>query len=347
MNIAFCVNSPKVRLGSETHRGRWPALWINKYTQHNAAWFSSDELRETGCIDVLKKFDVVVFHKQEAANRRAAQWLAKYSPDTVIVFDTDDYEGKLWPEYLFNAWLYSVETRPSHVMPEADGYTVASAPLGDLYSDVGITRVIENAFDVNHRAYRPARQEYFNDRLKIVWGGGASHQRDMALMMSLGIFETILSAFDADFWIYGLWPENRRRKIGRGEVLGAPGAPHDTYMPQYFADASVMFAPLVQDEFNGCRSTLKLVEAGCCGKTIVASRTPSYEAYKGADAVFLVDNDHDSWCDVLSDLLRDEELREQYGRMNYDAVMTHYTAEIVTDQRIRFYEQLREMKCTR
>lgn len=347
MNIAYITNGHDVRLGSETHRARWPALWVNRYTDHSAAWYSGVEIRETGCMDVLRRYNVVVLHKQEHTNRRVAEWLARNHPSCVIVFDTDDLEAELWPEYALNAWLADIVTDPRDVMPEADGYTVASAPLAEIYGRLGPTQLVENAFDVNHAAYHPTQQTYYNDRVKIAWGGGGSHVRDIAMVRGLGLFDHVTANYDADIWIYGLYPESRRKRLGRGEIILRPGLMHDKYLPEYFSDATFLFAPLVNDRFNACRSTLKLVEAGFARKAIIATAMHSYRSYRGIAGVVLVENERDAWCRAADDLINNPDRRREYAEANHDAAMTYHTAEVVTKQRINFYMQLREMKCTR
>jgi glycosyltransferase involved in cell wall biosynthesis len=105
-----------------------------------------------------------------------------------------------------------------------------------------------------------------------------------------------------------------------------------------YYDATCLFAPLVQDNFNGYRSTLKLVEAGVAGKTVVASRVASYETYEGG--AVLVSNTKEDWYNAFKAMIERPEQRKALAQENYQTVRREYSAQVLTEKRIRYYKEV-------
>jgi glycosyltransferase involved in cell wall biosynthesis len=112
------------------------------------------------------------------------------------------------------------------------------------------------------------------------------------------------------------------------------------YIHNLYYDATALFAPLVQDNFNGYRSTLKLVEAGVAGKTIVASRVESYEEYEGRSGVVLVDNRKEQWYNAFRAIIDHPEHRQHLAAINHQTVKREYDAKVLTDKRIQYYTEV-------
>lgn len=329
-------------------RAIWPATWINRYTEHHAVAYGIDDLRDPSHRYGMHKYDVIVFHKQHPAFLEISEWLHKTHPQIVQVFDTDDYEQQIFDSLYPLWWFQQLGTDPESMFPHADGFTVASYPIFNEFANlVGKPcTVVENGFDLNLISNRPLRKQYFNGTLKIAYGGGTTHARDLAVLLKTGALQELCENYDVDFYVYGILPRDIDKpvKFKRGEIHCRRGVSINTYIEDLYGDAHALFAPLTQDSFNGYRSTLKLVEAGVSGKTIVASDVETYRHYLGRDSVTLVDNTPSAWYYALEKVITDHEFAVSQGENNRRTVEDHYNAELLTQQRITFYTTLLNQK---
>jgi len=339
LNIAFYMENNQGRAGSAIMRMRWPALWINKFTEHFVSVYTQHDAIEEGHRDIIKKFDVLVFHKQLPPFDDIAEWTKKRFPEKVIVYDTDDLDCEADHAYL-NFFMQGMETDPAKLFSHADGITVASVPLYDIFSQYKPTAVLENGFDTTLSVNQPRTDEYFNDFIKVVWGGGPSHDRDITMFLKMGVAQQLADEYDVDFYFYGVVQKERVIQHKRGTIALKLGERLDMYVERLYSDASFTIAPLINDTFNGHRSTLKLVEAGVNGKTCIASNVETYRYYPSG-TITLVNNTADEWYEAIRKHIEDAQYTKARGRLNRQVVETHYSGETLAKQRIAFYQQLR------
>lgn len=326
-------------------RATWPSLWINRYTEHFASVFSAEDLKDPQHRYGMKKYDVFVFHKQHPAFQEIAKWIRQTMPDKVIVFDTDDYEAEIF-DSLYPLWYFQqLDTKPELCMPEADGYTVASWPLLKVFNDKPCM-LAENGFDLRLIGNRPVKTQYFNDRIKFAYGGGVTHARDLTMLLKMGVLQELCETFDVDFYVYGVLKGHVEKPVEfrRGAIYSRPGVDINSYIEALYGDATALFAPLVQDRFNDYRSTLKLVEAGVSGKTIVASKVETYDHYAGRESVTLVNNNPSDWYYAFEKVINEPYFTETQGAKNRKCVEDNYSAEVLTEQRIAFFTKLLNSK---
>ncbi len=319
-------------------RAVWPALWINKFTEHNAWVISAHEAGHPAHTDLVCKMDVVVFHKAHPANLRLAHY-AKAAGCTII-YDTDDLDTDAFNEFHTAYYVSDIAESIEWFRSNSQGFVVASRPLLDHYDGV----MIENGFDTTLPMFQAHPEDYFHGNhgrhYKIAWGGSSTHARDMAMFYRLGVIEEICNTLPVDFVLYGLEKGEFVKQFDKGKLICKPLHPQgiEWYIYEYYYDADILIAPLIQDTFNDHRSTLKLVEAGIAGKTIVASNTRGYQAYR-RDGVSLVDNTFDQWTTALRELILNDALRDERSKFNMNAAYELYSAETLTQQRIEYFEE--------
>lgn len=346
MNLAFYGEN--IGSGCSTFRVRHPSHWINRYTEHQATYYPIEAASEYGHKDVFHKYDGFVFHKQIPMFNQFAKYIREKYPDKFIVFDTDDLDSMRFTDFYLEVFFTKLETEPETLFHDGHGVTVGSVPLLKWYSHKPAA-VIENGFDTNLSIFRkPEREQYFNDQIKIVYMGGGSHKRDLEMLLRLEVLQQICSEYPVDIWIYGIVRSAKGVGMisdvpyGKGSIYTRAGTRVDRYPADLLKTASLVIAPLIQDTFNGHRSTLKLVEAGLMGLPVVASNVETYRQYKGQHGIQLVDNDADSWYKALVLMIEDEKRRDSMGEYNRACVEQYYSAEYLTDQRIAFYNRVRE-----
>lgn len=91
--------------------------------------------------------------------------------------------------------------------------------------------------------------------------------------------------------------------------------------PQYIKSFDIGIAPLVHNDFNICKTPLKLMEYGAVGIPYIASKIAPYQRYhleSNKVGGFLCQN-HDDWITSFEKLIDDSKLRKKMGSdlMNY------------------------------
>jgi len=334
-------------------RGVWPSSWINKFTDHSATFYSQKELTLPDSWAQFINSDVVVFHKQGRVQVEIARKLRKARPDIVLVFDTDDHDRLVWDYFLVDHWFLDSWRRWDELVAMCDGVTCASVPLTRMMRDEGhMAATIENGFDLTLSSMAGRTHEYWHEDdpekryTKIVYGGGSNHYRELGWLIQSGVLERVCTDYPVDFYIYGIGhqPGTAKRTFKRGTVTQARGTSVDTYIQMLYHDASFLIAPLLAHPFNDYRSTLKLVEAGVARKTIIASDNATYSEYLGRENVTLVPEDADAWCDAIIRHIESPEMCKERGERNRATVEKHYDAQVLTEKRIAFYQQLMDKK---
>ena len=340
MNILFVTE--RASAGSCLMRAVWPALWIQKFTEHDARWIDHVLANQQQARHLLGWADIVVCHKQHDMTLMWAE-LAKQAGKKLI-FETDDIDEIGFGNYYNGYYLLGFFENLRKMISMADGVTVSSRKLKEL-TDHDNIEVIENGFDLTLPCYDIKPKPYFSspagDAYKISWGGGTSHGRDFEWFFKAGIVEALNDRYPIDWYIYGLdrW-QPHKRPIGKGSISYQHAVDVEMYLNRLYSNATLTIAPLVIDDFNSCRSSLKLVEAGVAGKTCVASAVESYKDYPGG--AVLVDNTADAWISAISNLLDDKEKRTKLERKNRRIVKKHFDAKTLTEKRIAFYQTILE-----
>jgi processive 1,2-diacylglycerol beta-glucosyltransferase len=329
MQIAFFITNDKD--GSCVMRGLWPALWINRYTKHHASTYTLKMFDSYNMDHVVHKYDVLIFHKQHPEFIALAEYAKSYGK--IVVYDADDYDGELYGSHYVEHFFLDLKVKPEDLFPFADGYTLGSGSLLKYFDGA----VIPNGFDLPPIVKRP----YFDGFTKVSWGGGTNHFRDIEMLLKLGVLQELCNTLPVDFHFYGMGTINSERKFNVGSIFTGKASQITQYIHNLYGDASFTIAPLIQDEFNNNRSTLKLVEAGFAQCTCIASDVETYRDYQGD--VTLVNNTPDEWYDALHYAITNPEETKQRGVNNSIHAEQFYNAKTLTEKRITYFEEL----CTR
>lgn len=166
----------------------------------------------------------------------------------------------------------------------------------------------------------------------IVYVAGTTHRHDMA-MFAGHVDETALT-------IAGHNPEREEwRKIEAlfgPYVRFKPETSIDSYMSLYDGHAFAL-APLVDTEFNRCKSNLKVLEAGAKGIPIVTSDVHPYLNARDYDVVDYA-SDGTDWRERTDRLLKDEVYRAERGQQLAEHVREHYHLDKINEIRRQIVE---------
>jgi len=118
-----------------------------------------------------------------------------------------------------------------------------------------------------------------------------------------------------------------RDRMPLGRVASIPKVPF-AELPRLLASSWVTLAPLINTEFNRCKSANKFLESAAFGTPCVASPNPDMERH--SDGGVLVARNNAEWTDALERLL-DDKWRMSLGRRGQDYVDRCGSATVAAD----------------
>lgn len=161
-----------------------------------------------------------------------------------------------------------------------------------------------------------ARTLRTNDKIRIGWAGGIGHTSDMELIGK------IMSAVSDDVtWVFfGLLPQGME---GRHDVeFHPPVNMNDYYNILCGLNLDIAIAPLEVNEFNKCKSNLKVLEYSMLNVPVIAT---NIEAYHDTPAL-LVDNNIEDWVSAINKTIKS--VREGAISTNIDWLRENYVSDL-------------------
>lgn len=249
-------------------------------------------------------------------------WRRARTPYNRLVYDLDDDVFSVGPEN-WNAYsLYNradIQDATIHSAETADLVTVSTEPLAEVMREYsGNVTVLPNhlpgwVLDL------PRRHPRGSPRLRVGWGGGASHGLD------IGVAVEPVSGFLKRFADWDLQLNGTDYRI----TFAAEGVPADrmTYVPWvrinddpegfYGAiDFDIGLCPLVPTPFARAKSFLKALEMNARGIPVLVTDCEAYRGYvKDGVNGFLITKSR-QWLERLCDLASDDGLREKMSEMS-------------------------------
>lgn len=180
----------------------------------------------------------------------------------------------------------------------------------------------------------------------LIWAGGASHYADLSL---------VANSFDDHILTIAGYEVHEDAKPGTSQYLTSnewkkvlrklqnaeyKPAIHNLgkYMDVYDGH-SIAIAPLVDNDFNSCKSNLKILEAGAKGLPIICSKVLPYYNPVDANAVFYAENKAEWHYEVVK-LLRNPNYAKDRGAMLAEHVRIHYDLKDANEMRRQVIESL-------
>jgi len=150
---------------------------------------------------------------------------------------------------------------------------------------------------------------------RVGWAGGSSHLGDLE-----SIADVVKDlANDVDWIFFGMCPAKLRPYIKEFHS----GVPIHMY-PQKLAnlDLDLALAPLENNQFNDCKSNLRLLEYGACGYPVICSNTGAF--VKSKLPVQIIKNRYKDWMDAINLHIHDVEYRMQQANNLQTEVLNNY-----------------------
>lgn len=243
--------------------------------------------------------------------------LQRYGVPIVVDFDDRLDAVPVWSpsSQFFNPW--QKEDYYKWIYSSADLVTCASQYGADYITETyhKPTIVIPNAFDIEYKLLRPVRRLMPNDKPTIGWMGGGQHKQDLAAIA--GVWDECLNrGYQLRF--LGDVPNNIVGKPNTSMTMGTNHVEMYIQIPPLLS-FDVALAPLLDIEFNRCKSCLKATEySWLCGCPAVLQDLHPYSGFQDdGKRVFKVNGyDTDAWMDKIE--LGLETMRTEGSRYSLD-----------------------------
>lgn len=338
-------------------------------TVWNREW--EDKFKELGTAEAFYKYiftnyDIVWLHQTD--NDLTFAWLRSMATHfkKKLVIDCDDFflevdKGNPAAKKLGRHKLDRGNKRAMMAanMSFCDALTVSTVPLKkklhqhilDVHNVDMPIFVIPNCNDVKDWNYKKVEDK----GVVIGYSGGLSHNDD--LDMVLPAIRVIMEKYkDVRFQmmgqmdlakakkVFGKWPQHIRDRI---MLLNATRTQPE--YPAYLAEQpwNIGIAPLIDSQFNECKSSIKFFEYSMYKIPVVASRRYPYSkdiagipVIEHEETGLLCDNAQD-WIDNLSRLIESEELRKKLGENAYNHVVKNWQYKDWKPNIINAVEQIR------
>jgi glycosyltransferase involved in cell wall biosynthesis len=305
--------------GCAYYRMIMPLAELNRHDGFEVTFTSglqTDRLgRPTGGVHAsdMEGYDVIVGQRFNShAGLRV--WRGARTPYSRLVYETDDNVFQVSMENWAAFHLYQreeIRDAVAHCMEVSDAVTVTTPYLAEVMSEYNPNvKVLPNhipgfVLDLSRKQ---------RDRPCIGWCGGASHGRDVHLMIPSA--RRFLKRFPGwDLHLVGTDYRESVRKKKDSRVVFTPWTHITDDPPGYYSslDFDIGLAPLLDTEFARSKSFIKILEYAAMGIPFLASDCEPYRLFTAhGENGFLVKYDHE-WLGYMSELACDEKLRLKMG----------------------------------
>lgn len=303
--------------------------------------------------DAFGKYDIIVAPRQHNPEvlevLRHATWEGK-----LLVYEIDDDLHHVEPSNPAYT-VYHNGTEECRLIPEflnsAHGWTTTTPELARLYYQHNQNPVvIDNFIDYSLRDWgmdvqwekgeaiitpkkleRPAEWE---GKIVLAWSGGTTHREDLA-QVGPAIRSILLSNPQVIFAFYGSWdmynwilstyniPAERTSYVKARHFMDYPSGLHGF---------DISLAPITCNQFNLCKSYLRIQEMLAVGSACIASNVGPYARWdaKHPGSVLLVGSGprcESSWTQAIQRLIDDEPLRLKMQETGRQLVADNYSLE--------------------
>lgn len=281
----------------------------------------------------FKGADIVVFNRYPIIELSTLLVL-KSKFGFKIWLDIDDW-WELYPEhYLYKNWTkLNITDKITKSIEKADIITVTNKRLLRKVLEINPkVKIVPNAVPIGHEQFRVEKTEA--TKVRFMYAGGPSHYNDLKTISWLfgAVAKSQFFHDETEFIMAGYnskYVESALRNMN--EIMSVapnystrPGLPVDSYMKHYnYADVSL--APLEPNEFNTCKSNLKIIEAGCARMPIICQNMyPFLEDSDMKNKGIFYCNKIDDWWGACFTLANHPEKILEYGDNMYEYVRQNY-----------------------
>lgn len=290
----------------------------------------------------ISSSDVMVFQRQLAPASLSKMRYAQ-SRGVKCVYDIDDDLLSIPGSFAKARNFYNDPERRAIIITflrEADLITVSTESLAlalRAHTDRPIA-ILPNGIDEDYWLKTSVREE--GEDITIGWMASESHRADTPLIAD-AVREVLSSCERTKFhtigWIgddilHGLQKDYRDRVIIEEWVDIAD-------LPRKMASFDIGLAPLLDINFNRCKSNIKFLQYSVLGAVTVASPIAPYAEIRHAYDGFLCDK-ADEWTATLKLLVDNEQQRKSVGKNAREMVLSKYNMKTTAERYVAAFNNL-------
>ncbi|MFS2124678.1 glycosyltransferase [Pseudomonas sp. Pseusp97] len=268
----------------------------------------------------LERFeaDVVLFQRQITDAQLELIEQTKGLTGAFRVYELDDYLPNLPVKSVHRGDMPRDVLRSlRRAVSMMDRFVVSTAPLAEAFADLHPDiRVVPNRLPVDWWGALSSRRRV-GRKPRVGWAGGVGHTGDLEL-----IADVIRDLAGEVEWVFfGLCPDKLRPYIHELH----PGVDIAGYPARLaLLNLDLALAPLEQNQFNDCKSNLRLLEYGVLGFPVICS---DVLCYRGDLPVTRVKNRYRDWVDAIRMHLADLDATARAGDALQAAVRRDWMLE--------------------
>lgn len=282
--------------------------------------------------------DVVVWQRQvEDGQLTVMQKYREALPKTFFIYEIDDHLGDVPTASYHRSFMPpNLEDRVRRGIALCDAVSTTTEQMAEWVRSLGATdvRVIPNVIPMNRLREREQRLNDSKSRLRVGWGGGISHAGDLAL-----IKQAVEEIGNAVQWVFlCMKPDG----IQAADVEFHDGVPPDQYLDKLQSlNLDLILAPIEENVFNGCKSNLRLVEAGSVNAAVIA--TPFGPYLENNPPVFGYASTPEDWIYQIRKFMETPKAaRQRSADALRSWVSRHYVTEVHLHSRLAAWTRKEE-----
>ena len=234
-----------------------------------------------------------------------------------LVYETDD-ALPLIGDHHQKPWYKDAAPYIFECARLASVVTVSTAPLAQLFTPVNESvEVIVNQLDP--RIWKPGLcggEQHAGETTRIGIVASKHHERDLDVLRD--VISTVTNEHKSVFWIgYGDGAGDLLNSLPRSRFRVVPTNYDYQSHPERLASlrVDIGLCPLLDDDFNRCKSDIKFLEFGFLGICGIYSKLPPYESSVSHRVNgLLCEWSADAWHEMILTLIADSALRDQISR---------------------------------
>lgn len=264
--------------------------------------------------EIVQDFDVIVFQRRlDEGSLRAIQDANLLKKLTV--YELDDNVFHIDPKSPAFAFWSKPEHQKGVVvsMRACKLVTTSTNNLAQVFKPINSNVVVLK--NMLPEKFFQVEKESHPGKVVIGWAGGAQHYSDLVLIQ--GVIEAVLDMYpQVEVVLAGMPAHAYPFQINpRIHILDWQRV--EEYPKNTLAKIDIGLAPLVDNQFNRCKSDLKFIEYGMLKIPIIASPVGPYlESIEHKKTGFLAKTPKD-WLKYLKRLIEDEDYRKEIAEAAY------------------------------
>ena len=225
------------------------------------------------------------------------------------------------------------------VLRIADGVTVTTEPLRNLYSNFNKnTIIVPNSTDM--KIWKTKKIPRNDGKVKILYTGAANHYEDIMFMMPVleqiqKDFNNVIFSFVGNDW------KTVKNKLDYNRIEVSPWVSFEAY-PYLLKslNCDIGLAPVAESFFSDCRSAIKWYEYSALGIPTIATNFGPYKREMNNQNAFLVGNVEKEWYQGLSALIKYPGVRQSAAENGYKEVVDNHNLDYVAEDWIETFKEI-------